>query len=77
MFASEELDVRYRMLIKDGSLHVATLKSNPMPMQAVTKDMFANPFFTTTFVRDASGRITGCSVSSGRAWNNDFVKLAE
>ena len=48
-----------------------------MPMQAVTKDMFANPFFTTTFVRDASGRITGCSVSSGRAWNNDFVKLAE
>ena len=77
LFASEELDVRYRMLIKDGSLHVATLKSNPMPMQAVTKDMFANPFFTTTFVRDASGRITGCSVSSGRAWNNDFVKLAE
>ena len=65
------------MLVKDGSLHTSSLKSNPTPLQAVTKDVFANPFFTTTFVRDAGGRVTGCSVSSGRAWNNEFVKLAE
>jgi CubicO group peptidase (beta-lactamase class C family) len=77
LFASEELDARYRMLVKDGSLHMATLKSNPMPLQVVTKDVFANPFSTITFVRDSGGRITGCSVSSGRAWNNEFVKLAE
>jgi hypothetical protein len=41
----------------------------------VTKDVFAGEFGTVTFARDGNGRINGFSLSTGRAWNNEFAKL--
>lgn len=75
LFASDELDARYRMQVTDGKLHVATLKRNPMPLLPVTKDVFANDLGTVTFVRDAGGRINGFSLSTSQAWNNEFARL--
>lgn len=76
LFGSEELDSRYRMQITDGKLYVATLRRVPLEMKPVTKDVFATwEIGTVIFKRDAGGRISGFSVTSGRAMDNEFVKL--
>jgi CubicO group peptidase (beta-lactamase class C family) len=76
VFASEELDARYRVQLKDGKLHVATLTRNPLPLLPVTQDVFANDDLgAVMFVRDAGGRISGLIVSGSRARNNEFSKL--
>lgn len=75
LFASEELDARYRMHVTDGKLYLATMKSDALLLHPVTKDVFANDFGTLTFVRGGDGRISGFSLSTGRAWNNEFAKL--
>ncbi|WP_129775875.1 serine hydrolase domain-containing protein [Peristeroidobacter soli] len=75
-FASDELDLRYRVELKDGKLYVATLKQNPLPLLPVTKDVFSSDELdNVTFVRDAGGAITGLKVTSSRARNNEFAKL--
>jgi CubicO group peptidase (beta-lactamase class C family) len=76
VFASEELDARYRVQLTDGKLHVATLTRNPVQLLPVTKDVFINDDLGgVTFVRDSGGRISGLSVTSSRARNNEFAKL--
>lgn len=75
LFASEEIDARYRMEVADGKLQVATLRRNPLPLVPITKDVFVNDFGTITFVRDGGGRVTGFGVSSNRAWNSEFTKV--
>ena len=75
LFASEELDARYRTQVTDGKLQVATLKSDSLELAPVTKDVFAGEFGTVTFARDGNGRVNGFSLSTGRAWNNEFAKL--
>ncbi len=75
LFASEELDARYRVQLTDGKLHVATLTRNPIPLLPVTQDVFTNDDLgAVMFVRDAGGRISGFSVSSSRARNNEFAE---
>jgi hypothetical protein len=75
LFASEELDARYRMQVTDGKLHLATLKHNPMVLRPVTKDVFSvEDIGTIFFVRDSGGRISGFKVTTGRARNNEFAK---
>lgn len=76
LFASEELDARYRMQVTDGKLQVATLKRGEVPLQPVTKDVFLSKDYTVMFARDADERIKGFSVSTGRAWDNEFTKVA-
>lgn len=75
LFASEELDARYRTQVVDGKLQLATLKRNAVPLMPVTKDVFLSQYYTLTFQRDAGGRISGFSLTTGRAWNNEFAKL--
>lgn len=76
LFGSEELlDAHYRMKVTDGKLQVATQKSDSLELSPVTKDVFAADFGTVTFARDGNGRINGFSLSTGRAWNNEFAKL--
>lgn len=76
VFGSEELDARYRVQLTDGKLHIATLTRNPIALLPVTKDVFTNDSLgAVIFVRNAGGRISGFSVTTARARNNEFAKL--
>jgi len=76
-FASEELDVRYYMQIKDGVLHAASLRRNPQPMKPITQDVFTNEQGMLLFTRDAAGRIDGFALTGNRARDIRFDKSAE
>ncbi len=74
-YYSEELDVVYKLAVKDGKLTMARRKYGPLVPQAVAQDVFAVPGTgSIRFARDAQNRVTGLVLSRSRIKNLRFDK---
>ena len=75
-YFSEELDTRYDLNLKSGALQVQIGHKETVPLLPQKKDFFsAGDLAQIEFQRDASGAITGFTVSTGRVRNLKFAKL--
>lgn len=75
-YYSGELDTRYDIIIKSGTLSVMDRRGEDTPAVAQKKDLFlAGGFAKILFQRDGNGVITGFTISTGRVLNLKFAKL--
>jgi CubicO group peptidase (beta-lactamase class C family) len=75
-YYSGELDTRYDIVIRSGTLSVRDRRGEETPAVAQKKDFFlAGSFAKIQFQRDGNGVITGFTVSTGRVLNLMFAKL--
>jgi CubicO group peptidase (beta-lactamase class C family) len=77
-YYSEELDVVYKLIVKDGKLLMTRRKYGPLAPQPVAQDVFTVPGTgSLRFTRDAQNRVTGLIFSRGRIKNFRFDKQSQ
>ncbi len=78
-YYSDELDARYDMTLKSGSLWVdGQGHQEGSPLAAQKKDFFSGGgYFRIKFERNGRGVITGFLISTGRVLNLKFVKVKD
>jgi CubicO group peptidase (beta-lactamase class C family) len=78
-YRSDEIEALYRMTLRDGTLRLERLKSQPSALEPLVKDTFLAHMSqpgTLRFTRDAAGRINGFTLDMGRIRNVKFLKEA-
>jgi CubicO group peptidase (beta-lactamase class C family) len=66
------------MVAWDGNRVVVRRRAGSItPLTAVSPDTFSSPLGWVVFRRDASGRVTGLSISQDRVWDLAFVRQQE
>ncbi len=73
-YFSDELEVAYRLFVKDGELLLQIRSRSPTPVTIVRNDMAAARVGRVAFERDDEGRITGFTLNAGRVRNLRFVR---
>jgi CubicO group peptidase (beta-lactamase class C family) len=73
-YRSEELDVRYVVTARAGSLRIKPGLGEEVEAGPLKKDSFAASRFRIEFERDGGGRISGFRVSTGRVLNLRFTR---
>jgi CubicO group peptidase (beta-lactamase class C family) len=71
-YRSDELEATYRLRVHEGALRLERMKQPPATLQPVVADTFTGQPGTITFVRDASGRVTGFTLDAGRVRHLKF-----
>ncbi|MFN8581208.1 MAG: serine hydrolase [Gemmatimonadaceae bacterium] len=75
-YESEELDVRYQLVVGDSGLTVHARRVEPFVLTALWTDAFAAPFGTVIeFTRDAARKVDGFTISDGRARGIRFARI--
>jgi hypothetical protein len=77
-YYSEELDVKYRFMVRDGKLYLKFRNSSKDPFNPLIRDVFSlyERFIRVNFQRTDQGRISGFLVNTGRVVDLKFKKLA-
>ena len=73
-YRSEEMDAIYRLTVKDNALQVNRLKSAPVSLEPLVKDVFRAPFGYVRVTRGAGGAVTGFVIDAGRVRGLKFAK---
>ena len=73
-FHSEELDVRYVVTVRAGSLRIKPGLGEEVEAGPLKKDFFAASRFGIEFDRDGKGRVSGLRISTGRVLNLKFTR---
>ena len=74
-YYSEEADVTYTIVEREGKLHLRIGKWREMPIETAFRDAFSFPMGQLIFARDARGRVSGFAVQAGRVRNIRFTRL--
>jgi CubicO group peptidase (beta-lactamase class C family) len=74
VYRSDEIDLLYRVTLKDGTLRVERLKAAPVPLEPLVRDTFRAQFGIVRFTRDNAGAVTGCIIEAGRIRGLTFWK---
>ena len=74
VYRSDELDVAYRMVLKDDRLRLERLKSAPAVLEPIIADTFGGEPGVIRFTRDAAGNVNGFALEGGRVRNVKFWK---
>ena len=74
VYRSDELEVVYRMVLKNDKLQLERLKSAPAVLEPVIKDTFSGEPGVIRFLRDAAGNVNGFALEAGRVRNVKFWK---
>jgi hypothetical protein len=72
VYRSDEMDVVFRLSVKDGALRAERTKTRPWTLEPVVKDVFRGGPGAFQFTRDGSGRVTGLLFQGGRIKNVKF-----
>jgi CubicO group peptidase (beta-lactamase class C family) len=78
-YVSDELDVTYRIVVKDGSLVMQHRRYADSKMKPVTREHFDTGNWwmrNIDFKKDAKGNVTGFAVNSGRILGLKFRKVS-
>jgi hypothetical protein len=77
-YASDELDMRYRVVARDGKLYLTRRPYQEFDLRPVYTDDFATSvgLGTLRFARDARGIVTGFSFYAGRVLDVRFKRIA-
>ena len=74
-YASDEAEVEIRALVEGGKLRLKRRPDSSVELAPTYQDGFTGQGYgTIVFRRDASGRVTGLSVSQDRVWDLRFVR---
>ena len=73
-YRSEEIEIPYRIVAKDGTLRLQRLKAPEASLAPLVTDTFTGPVGAIRFTRDAAGRVTGLILDTGRIRNMRFSK---
>jgi len=74
-YASDEAETEVRAVVENGQLMLKRRPDTVIKLTPVYADAFnAGEFGTVIFRRDATGRVTGFSVSQDRVWDLRFVR---
>ncbi|HWA35617.1 MAG TPA: serine hydrolase domain-containing protein [Cyclobacteriaceae bacterium] len=77
-YVCDELDVTYRIVVKDGSLVMQHRRYPDGKMKPVTREHFITGnwwMWNIDFTKDAKGKVTGFAVNSGRILGLKFRKV--
>ncbi|HEX9941586.1 MAG TPA: serine hydrolase domain-containing protein [Thermoanaerobaculia bacterium] len=74
-YASAELDTTWRVAVEEGKLVVRPKRGPALPIEPAFADAFGSPLGLIRFSRDG-GKVTGFSISVGRARNLVFRRAA-
>jgi hypothetical protein len=69
VYRSDEVDMPYEVILRDGKLLVRSLKSNEIPLLPVSVDLFSGGGDRIRFTRDPQGKITGALLNTSRVYN--------
>jgi hypothetical protein len=76
VFASDELDVTWTLVVRDGRLVVQIPGRAPIALQPVTDDLFAGPLVgAIRFTRAGGGAPAGFAIRDHRALGIAFVRV--
>jgi CubicO group peptidase (beta-lactamase class C family) len=73
-YRSDEIDPRYRLVVRDGTLRLERLKAQPAALVPLVTDTFTAPIGVIRFTRDAGGRVIGFVLDGGRIKRMRFVR---
>jgi hypothetical protein len=73
-YYSEELGTEYRIETTNGALVVRHRKLPEGRLEPAARDLFLQGSRVFAFQRDASGQVSGFTVSDGRVWNVGFER---
>ncbi len=76
VYRSEEIDIPFRVTLREGTLRLERLKARPAAIDPVVTDVFSSPAGVLRFTRDAAGRVNGFALEAGRIRNVKFYKDA-
>ena len=74
-YLSEELDIIFKILKKDGKLYLIAPRKPESLLQPIIKDCFKAGRFKIRFIRDKEGKISGFLLNAGRVRNLEFKRL--
>jgi hypothetical protein len=74
IYGSDELDAQLVIAVRDTQLVLRRRPADEFTLRAMYDDDFSSPLGTLRFSRDASGRVTGFGVFSGRIRDVRFAK---
>jgi CubicO group peptidase (beta-lactamase class C family) len=74
VYRSDEIDMPYEVILRDGKLLVHSLKSNDVPLLPVAIDLFNGRGNRIRFTRDAQGKVTGALLHTSRIYNFRFER---
>jgi CubicO group peptidase (beta-lactamase class C family) len=74
-YRSDEIDMPYAIIHRDGRLLIRSLKSNDLPLLPVSVDLFSGRGNRVRFTRDAQGKVTGALLNTARVQNFRFDRL--
>ncbi len=77
-YHSEELDVKYRFMVRDGKLYIRFRNFAKDPFNPLIRDVFSlsEGYIRLNFQRNEQGQISGFLVNTGRVVDLKFKKLA-
>ncbi|HEB34903.1 hypothetical protein LCGC14_1217460 [marine sediment metagenome] len=77
-YHSEELDVKYRFMVRDGKLYIRFRNFSKDPFNPLIRDVFSlsEGYIRLNFQRNEQGQISGFLVNTGRVVDLKFKKLA-
>lgn len=75
VYRSDEIELAYRMAIRDGTLRLERMKAPSAALEPVVTDTFTGQPGTIRFERDGSGRVTGFVLDAGRVRHVRFEKV--
>lgn len=73
-YRTDEMDVVFRMVLRDGALWLERSKSRPASLEALVTDAFMSPPGLIRFTRDQAGKVTGFTIEAGRVQGFKFWK---
>jgi hypothetical protein len=74
-YRSDEAEATYRVFLEEGELTIENRWGNGRRLAPLYPDAFQAGGNTIIFRRDASGQITGLTLSQGRVWDLRFRRL--
>jgi CubicO group peptidase (beta-lactamase class C family) len=74
VYRSDEVDMPYEVILRDGKLVIRSLKSNEVPLLPVSRDLFNGRGNRIRFTRDTQGKITGAWLNTSRVYNFRFER---
>jgi len=73
-YYSDELQVTFRLALKEGKLHFVHKNAPESPLQPTLKDKFTERGYRINFIRDEEKKLTGFTLDAGRVKNLRFDK---
>jgi hypothetical protein len=77
---SEELETRYTILVKDGTLYASHLRHGEIALTPENRDRFRSKWWfmpSVEFLRDDQGSVTGAKLGGGRVIGVRFARQSE